>query len=110
MEKPCKPQQKTEKSTQNVKIPDKFAKKGSNKEMLVFIMNRQETQDKKLDVLGEKVSKIEQKVEDYQERHRENENKQESTKQQSQSNLKWVIGIIISSSLGLAGLLWGILN
>ncbi|MFA5307679.1 MAG: hypothetical protein WC365_09580 [Candidatus Babeliales bacterium] len=102
--------QKPEKSSQNVKVPDKLAKKGSTKEILVLISEDQRKHAETLGKLEVTVAKLEQEFKDYKEHHKSNEVKEESTKQQSQSNLKWIVGLIVSSSLAVAGLMWGMLH
>ncbi|MFA5307475.1 MAG: hypothetical protein WC365_08560, partial [Candidatus Babeliales bacterium] len=84
--------QKPEKSSQNVKIPDKLAKKGSTKEILVLISENQQKQAETLGKLEVTVGKLEQRVDDYICNHDRAESKKETSEQHSQSNVKWIIG------------------
>lgn len=102
--------QKPEKSSQNVKIPDKLAKKGSTKEILVIISENQQKQAETLVELKVGLGKLEQKVDDYILNHDRAESKKETSEQHTQSNVKWIITTVIGLALGLAGFLWGVLH
>lgn len=102
--------QKPEKSSQNVKIPDKLAKKGSTKEILVIISENQRKQAETLVELKVGLGKLEQKVDDYICNHDRAESKKETHEQHSQSNVKWIIGTVIGLVFSLASFLWGVLH
>jgi hypothetical protein len=102
--------QKPEKSSQNVKIPYKLAKKGSTKEILVIISENQRKQAETLVELKVGLGKLEQKVDDYILNHDKVESERENHQQQNRGDLKWIIGTFIGVILAIIGFAWGALH
>ena len=102
-------EQKKQKSSENVKIPDKFKKKATNREMLRFLLERSEKQDKKLDELSEKVAVLNQQFKSYVTQEEKAEDKKEKVKQEKKAHNRWLWATIISVAGLIAKIIWDLI-
>ena len=79
-----------------VKTPDKLAKKASNREMLRHMLERQQKQDDKLDVLSENLVKIETEFRNYVEHSKSNKVVEALAKKERKEDHRYRNALIIA--------------
>ena len=104
-----KTEQKKPKSSGNVKIPSKFSKKATNKEMLRFLLERSEKQDEKLDELKGEVSLIKQRFDIYVKQEEKDKKKEEVAQKEKKEHSKWLWGTIISVAVLIGKIIWDLI-
>jgi hypothetical protein len=82
--------------------------KASTKETLVMIYQQQQRHSEAIGELKVNFGKLEQKIEDYIADKKEDECRDDKRREQNHSNIKWIVGFIISTVLGVASFLWGV--
>ena len=105
--------EKPKKLCRNPIIPQvgkETSKKATNREVLEIIVANQQAQGGQLGDLTYKVAKLEQRVDDYICNHEKQENREDKHNDKTQNNAKWVAAFIVSTVLGVAGFLWGVLH
>ena len=82
--------------------------KASTKETLVMIYQQQQRHSEAIGELKVGFGKLEQKLDDYITNKEKDEYRDDKRTDRSHSNIKWIVGFIISTVLGVAGFLWGV--